>query len=1128
MSYFLPHSSQIALPGKGSACRSTGAYPPVVAYMEVVDTHRVFLSNCFGVGETEALAKKLPPSYSASPAFAAIAAANDQRQVMAEFSAVCTPCPAALKRLLGPGSSQLDVLREAAREAAGVPADAALVLEADVFKSQLLVACSQPEGRQRVAAHLQAEVDLIARRLTRRQREWALPGTGVRGVMGSGAQCNEVLLRPRQSICLRFVALDITQRLSEPVVAINLVPLGFFRSLADPTVDLATLNVDGALGHVSEFIHCAQRAVASIDDLRAVPLPAVVAAIEYTAGGVACYGVNSLLRALNEKALRVYEPYIRAVNGFHRLRSAHPRNASRSETILYRGTTIPSADLAANYTSGCTVVWPAFTSTSRSVHVAEMFGGMGFLGGGGMSSVLFEITSSFCCPLKDISVFPGEDEVLLPAFSCFQVVAVLPWKGGSTQKVILRHDPSLATVIPPPPEQAVEQDELTRMRATGTGPWVLAATSTKKGVMGVAEDVEAQLRVFDADADVEVRADAATGRVWGRAWFGSSAQAEQAMKMLNGSQLGTRELQVQPVPCDTDLLQLRCRVFATLTAVPHKGAFVCSCGTRLADEIMAKAQQTAFHDNKANKMRAQLYLSLEANARQTRVWVEPHAAVKGEPPIPGTLRLSRVPTTVTLSGLHSELLTLFPQLPVSALLPPARDRDASEHEAKALRQMGLKGTRERLAFVKSLVGGADAAEETGISYGAAFTLWFASLEAARAAARALDGRVMPGTGLRAQAVAESSKEVLFQPEVLSVVEADINVAVERIRVTAEVGGGLTLKQRFLGGSKKNGAERGKGADAGEDAKRGALSVTVSGANGVDIANAHRELETIQRGVFIAITSPVPQARAAQRDKVFPSPRHEPVRAAAVARFLQRIAEEHKCLVKPLFGANSLRVVGPTGAAAAVGAKVAAFLAETPFQANFRVPGNRAKTVQDFAASEAGQVALGAATVAVEAGGVTRLKCHDAEAFIKARDALLTFLATLSARTARECCVCFEPVRKPLQTCGHCTMCEACTATNIRSLCSERQFPICCSEPGCQKPLLSQDLAALADDVDALHAASLAHFVLRNRETLGYYHYRDRFHIYIHTYIHTYIHAYIHTYIDSYIHTFIHTYIYEKI
>ena len=133
--------------------------------------------------------------------------------------------------------------------------------------------------------------------------------------------------------------------------------------------------------------------------------------------------------------------------------------------------------------------------------------------------------------------------------------------------------------------------------------------------------------------------------------------------------------------------------------------------------------------------------------------------------------------------------------------------------------------------------------------------------------------------------------------------------------------------------------------------------------------------------------------------------------------------------------------------------------------------------------------LGAATVAVEAGGVTRLKCHDAEVFVKARDELLTFLATLSARTARECCVCFEPVRKPLQTCGHITMCEACTATNIRSMCSERQFPICCSEPGCQKALFSQDLAALADDVDALHAASLAHFVLRNRETLGYYQYR---------------------------------------
>jgi hypothetical protein len=194
--------------------------------------------------------------------------------------------------------------------------------------------------------------------------------------------------------------------------------------------------------------------------------------------------------------------------------------------------------------------------------------------------------------------------------------------------------------------------------------------------------------------------------------------------------------------------------------------------------------------------------------------------------------------------------------------------------------------------------------------------------------------------------------------------------------------------------------------------------------------------------------------------------------------------------------------------------VAAFLAETPFEAKLSVPGNREKEIQAFVASEAAQTALGTATVSMEAGTVT-LKCIYAEAFGRARDAILQFKATLSTHMARECCVCFEPVPKQLQTCGHSTMCETCTAQNIHALCGENQFPVPCDEPGCQTQLLSEDLATLADNVDALKAVTcrfatwrkdlprrrarrclwstgksglakgLAHFVLRSWETLGY-------------------------------------------
>ena len=64
------------------------------------------------------------------------------------------------------------------------------------------------------------------------------------------------------------------------------------------------------------------------------------------------------------------------------------------------------------------------------------------------------------------------------------------------------------------------------------------------------------------------------------------------------------------------------------------------------------------------------------------------------------------------------LLLLLPLVVFTLSLCVFYFGDSCEHETKDLRQKGLKGTRERLAFVKSLSGATEGVEETRISYGA--------------------------------------------------------------------------------------------------------------------------------------------------------------------------------------------------------------------------------------------------------------------------------------------------------------------------------------------------------------------------------------------------------------------------
>ena len=235
---------------------------------------------------------------------------------------------------------------------------------------------------------------------------------------------------------------------------------------------------------------------------------------------------------------------------------------------------------------GRTVVWPAFTSTTVDQRVAEAFGG----GGGSTAeqqSCLFEIILLEWCDVSDVSVFPGEREILVPAFTSFAVLSVSA-NGGSSGVLRVRlqqqkrEAPKRETAVKTKQAAAVAEsgDSPMDLTAVDKGPLVITDASPLRAEAGVADVLQRQLLKFDPHADVLVRTDPRTGRVWGRATFTSSAAVARACAVLHGSIVcRDRQLRVQAAPMATDALPLRCRVLVRLTAVCPSDTVIVECGS---------------------------------------------------------------------------------------------------------------------------------------------------------------------------------------------------------------------------------------------------------------------------------------------------------------------------------------------------------------------------------------------------------------------------------------------------------------------------------------------------------------------------------------------------------------------
>lgn len=1037
-SYFLPGPNQLGFLGSAAAFRMSKRYPEVVIYMEIVDNRRLYISSLIGI-DMATFRSLLPPTFQESAEFATFMRVNERRQMLARPAIVATTCPSALRQFYGgPKRSKANLLVTGLKQEFNLTPDTDLLIEVDFQRSQLLIMCSIDEKKHLIASKLQGQLDEVRTRLETRIREWALPGTNIRAVIGAGGACKELLLRPMQSIGIRFVAEKLSQRLSEPIAAVKGVPSGFFASLVDshdvPSDTLIEQLFTTIHKRPSSHLAAAKRSISTTADLRSMSHGQVLAAIEYTAGAV-CYLVNPFLRACNEVECRKYEVYIKALNSFHKGRSAHKAN-KRGEMLVYRGCPIPN-DQAATYSPGTTVVWPSFTSTTTDEKVATAFSD----GGAGQVPTIFEIATPFYCPLQDISIYPAEREILLPAFSIFAVESAELVAGSGVRKVRMRHlkDPPREVLSP----RSDGDDESARAMAeavkTGCGPIVINVPAELSKPAGLASVLEKELLKIDPNAEIDVSSDEGSGRVWGRGFFSTTALAAKACAIFNTSILGDRELAVLPTPVETDVLPFTSRVLVSMSAVTHSGCGSIDCGTEgNAQAILQRAQLSASPTK--NGIPRKLNPLTLADGNQVKVGV--YTKGKGGVAVPTMVSLVDVPKTMTVSALAAALEGLQLGLRMGAV-QLQKDKTAAELESKSLKQSGVDGTRKRIAYLSSLVAakshaaeseaGLDHVAETGLDRGAQYSLWFHSSDQAVAAIRKLNGQIMPGSNLVVSASLDNSCSLVFSPDIYRWLKS----AIQGIQDAAE---GVAINVKELTG------------------KKGGFVIKMESSNMTTMADAYRKLKDLQSGTVINVS-------IHDRGKLFP-PKWADEKCAKVAQLFKDLSSG--CLVRPLYAQSVVRVIGPPAEQLRVATEINRFLSKELFESKMRIPVKAMGQIKELL-----RVPNENVVVQFNDKNTLMLKSLSMEKLSAVRSEVSATLEANVPDRLSLCSVCYEVSENRFGTCGH-TLCEDCGQQYCQSSVCESRIPL--TDPSCGQVLLLDDVYRMSNSITAVNMAGVRSFL----------------------------------------------------
>ena len=904
--YFLPVNSQLgAMPAKAAFILQQ-SYPAVCFFTEMTDNRKLYVPSLFSVPQRD-LEGLLPASFKASDAFQRFRTAIQANLLTADPEEVAVACGVALQQYTGRKGAKIPAHLRRLKTAAGLGPEEELVLQPDYECNTVSVMCVREDKRKLIAAWVKNELQCEEKRVFARVREWPVPGAQARAVVGSGGVCHEVLLSRHESICVRYeLTLDsgtslgpAADRLGAAVVSLDAVPQAFQPLTRRQTRvvtegELAPL-VQRAfrgerLGGMSyeEFRETVQkRRNAGGAALQRASVAQAIAATAYTLERPAFYKkLNWLLRTQDVAGCQEYEPFTSALMGFMRVMTG--REEASPLRTLYRGSGLSDGDLAKLRVPQAMTVWSAFTSVSESCFVALRFMRSADVSEG-QRRVLFEISSPFGCSLDSVTLFEGEAEVLLPAYSVFVVESV-----EDIDDPMLPHVRICLTHTADSSEIPVE--------AAGTG--LVASGPAATGLTGssevsdAAEAADLLLRLFadlDANADVEVMSNATGDRLWGRCWFSTSEIAAAAQRRLNGHVLGNRELSVRMAPVGTEGFGLPAKVRVTLTGVEHKGTVPLAAGS----------------EEQAQALRALASGEGWLTLRQgVKVRLGPWAKQKGGPADPLMFLVSNVPPDFTEQMLQRELARLCPCLPPDAVKRLHRDKRKVEEEHRALARQSAAEQRERMLYVSSMAGaGLLDIQEEAMAHGARFVLWMDSAERASDVARRLDGAYNRDLRMRVFARADCTGEFVMRQDVHRALAGVVDEAVKRVnaRMAREK---ANVRVRSSGPTKPH-------------------VFSIIGDNARLMAQAYDELARLQRGEMVGV---LPR----DRSKLFP-PRVAKEEAARVAQFLRGLQDKHGCFIKAQYSTSTVHVAGSDVARAAVRQALKAYLSEVPYTTQLHVP-----------------------------------------------------------------------------------------------------------------------------------------------------------------------------------------------
>lgn len=124
------------------------------------------------------------------------------------------------------------------------------------------------------------------------------------------------------------------------------------------------------------------------------------------------YALNLALRDQVREAVRPWRDYIWLL--LHALYELPPS----AETVVFRGCKKSPAELELELTAGFDFTWSSFSSTATTQGVMQTFLGQS----GPRTLMTIKLTEAVGRDLRDFSLYPGENEILLPPNMCFEVV----------------------------------------------------------------------------------------------------------------------------------------------------------------------------------------------------------------------------------------------------------------------------------------------------------------------------------------------------------------------------------------------------------------------------------------------------------------------------------------------------------------------------------------------------------------------------------------------------------------------------------------------------------------------------------------------------------------------------------